>query len=127
MNEIKFNFSNIKLSQLSFPYKFAAIIAELYIGIQKIAKQNLSILREEFNTVKNFFHYNVFAAKQFTFPYINIEIFIFPQLRPRKEYGEYKIEKYIRYFNLLILLKFITALSRFKNLFISANNPFKFI
>jgi hypothetical protein len=33
MNEIKFNFFNIELSQLSFLYKFAAIIAELYIGI----------------------------------------------------------------------------------------------
>jgi hypothetical protein len=63
MNEIKFNFSNIKLSQLLFSYKFAAIITELYIGIQKVTKQNPSILRENFDTVKNFFYYDVFAAK----------------------------------------------------------------
>jgi hypothetical protein len=63
MNEIKFNFFNIELSQLPSPYKFAAIIAELYIEIQKIIKYDLSILREKFDTVKNFFYYNVFAAK----------------------------------------------------------------
>jgi hypothetical protein len=50
---------------------------------------------------------------------------MFPQLEPREEYGEHKIEKYIKYFNLLISLKLVTAPSRFKNLFISANNPFK--
>jgi hypothetical protein len=52
---------------------------------------------------------------------------VFPQLRPRKEYGKYEIEKYIRYFNLLISLKLIIILSRFKSFFISANNLFKFI
>jgi hypothetical protein len=52
---------------------------------------------------------------------------VFLQLGPREEYGEYEIEKYIRYFNLLISLKLVIALLRFKNLFISANNLFKFI
>jgi hypothetical protein len=56
-----------------------------------------------------------------------MENFIFPQLRPREEYGEYEIEKYIRYFNLLILLELIIAPLRFKNLFISTNNLFKSI
>jgi hypothetical protein len=127
MNEIKFNLFNIELSQLSFLYKLATIIAELYIGIQEIIKYDLLILREKFNTVKNLFHYNVFAAKQFIFLYINMENLVFSQLRPREEYGEYKIEKYVKYFNLLISLKLITALSYFKSFFISANNLFKFI
>jgi hypothetical protein len=38
MNEIKLNLSNTELSQLPSLYKFAAIIAELYIGIQEIMK-----------------------------------------------------------------------------------------
>jgi hypothetical protein len=63
MNEIKLNFPNTKLSQLSSPYKLAAIITELYIEIQEAAKQNPLIFRENFNTAKDFFHHNVFAAK----------------------------------------------------------------
>jgi hypothetical protein len=127
INEIKLNLFNIKLSQLLFLYKLAIIIAELYIGIQIIAKHDPLIFREKFDTAKNLFHHNVFAAKQCTFLYINIKHFVFPQLRPRKEYNEYKIEKYIKYFNLLMSLKLITTLLRFKKFFISANNLFKFI
>jgi hypothetical protein len=78
MNEIKFNLSNTKLSQLPSSYKFAAIIAELYIRIQEIAKHDLLIFREKFNTAKNLFYHNVFAAKQFTLLYINMKNFIFP-------------------------------------------------